>query len=97
MGAGDEMKTFEKTPSEVLSHRIRWQKLLDGATLLSDSWVSDSTVTIDSSTSDTDSSTVVYSGGSIGDKSIITCTMTGSDGKVREQSIKVVVVEFRGE
>ena len=89
------MKTFEKTPSELLDYTRKWKSFLSGATIASDSWASNSTVTIASNTNDSDSSTVNASGGSIGDESVLTCTMIDSNGSTHERSILIRVVEFK--
>ena len=91
------MKTFEKTPSELLNYTRKWRKFLNGATIASDEWASSSSVTIVSNTNDDDSSTVNTASGTVGDESILTCTMTDSNGEKYQRSILIKVVEYRGE
>ncbi len=61
-------QTIEKSPRDVLDYSFRWKAWLDkeGDTIVTSAYTVDSGITVDSDTSDSDSTSVYLSGGQDG-------------------------------
>ena len=80
------MKIFQKDPSDVLDYTFRWQRWLDGDTIVTSTWTTESGLTIDSESETIDSATVWVSGGRDGEEYIVTNTITTITGRTKEKS-----------
>ncbi len=98
------LKTFDKTPDEVLDFTVEWKKWLIAAsgdastpdTISTSTWTLDTGITKDSDTNDTDSTTVWISGGTKGSKYKAVNKIVTAASRTAERTIEINVEEYRG-
>lgn len=85
------MKGFVKDPQAILDYSLDWGPWLDGDTLSTSSWVVESPLTIVPSTEVFDSTTtsLFLSGGTAGEKHMVTNTITTALGRKDERSFEL--------
>ena len=87
------MKVFTKDPSDVLDYTRNASKFLNGDTISTSTWTTESGLTIDSQTNNTTSATVWLSGGQNGCDYIVTNRIVTAAGRTKELSFKLQVRE----
>lgn len=81
-----------KDPGESRAYAIDWSDHLGSATIQTSTWVVESgSVTAGSESETTTVATVLLTGGTVGDESELTNTITTSAGETLKQSIRVRV------
>jgi hypothetical protein len=80
-----------KDPDEVLDYEIDWSDRLDGDTISSSDWEIEAGIT-EGSTSNTTTVTKIWlSGGTIGEKYVLTNRIVTAGGRTMDQSTRIAV------
>lgn len=85
------MKAFTKDPSDVLDYTRNAAKFLNGDTISSSTWTTESGLTIDSQSNNTTSTTVWLSGGQNNCDYTVTNKIVTTAGRTKELSFKLQV------
>lgn len=87
------MRTFKKTPNEVLPYPVDFTDLIGAGTISSVAWTLESGITKDSQSNTTTTATAVISGGTAGTTYDVTCKITATTtGYKYERSFQIAVV-----
>lgn len=84
---------YTKDPAAVLDYGIDWSAWLDTDAISTSTWTVPSGITQDSSTSDTTTTTVWLSGGTVGQSYLVTNRITTTAGRTDERTIRIVVAD----
>ena len=88
------MKTFHKDPDATLDYNVNWADWLDtGDTISSVSFDADDGITIDSESNTNTVATAVISGGTVGTRYKITCSIVTANGDEDDRSFYIRVRE----
>ena len=87
------VKTFQKSPNEVLDYVRKATVFLDTDTISTSTWTTDNGITVDSSSNDTDSATVWLSGGTDGNTYKVTNKIVTATGRTKEQHFFIKVID----
>lgn len=89
------MATYKKGDQEVLDYGIDWSEFLlnEGSTISTSTWIVPAGLTVISESSSGTATSLVVSGGTIGELYILVNEITTAASKTYERSIKVVIVE----
>lgn len=86
-------KHFGKDPDAVLDYTIDWGPWLGDDTITSVSWVADADITVDSETNTTTTATVWLSGGTVGARHELTCSIVTAAGREDDRTIAIIIRE----
>lgn len=88
------MATYKKGDDEVLDYAIDWSDILtdEGVTISTSTWIVPSGITKDSESNSTTATSIVVSGGTIGELYTLTNIITTSGVPIFERSINIIIV-----
>lgn len=88
------LKWPDKDPDEVLDYRIDWSdRLSDGDTIQSSSWIIEGSVDKDSDSNSTTTATIWLSGGDTGSVSFLTNRVITLGGRTMDTTVRLKIKE----
>lgn len=86
-----QTSSWTKDPAARLDYEIDWTTWLDGDTLTASTWVSDSGLTVASSSYDDSKATVWLTGGTLGTRYKVTNHITTAQGRIDERTLTITI------
>lgn len=85
---------FFKDPEAVLDYKVLWGPWLPDTDVIEDSqWIVTGTLAVDNSSFTSTDTTVWLSGGTVGEREIVTNRITTADGRTEDYSFHIIVRE----
>ncbi len=82
---------FLKDPNEVLDYVRTWTEFLAGDTITTSTWTAETGITVSSSSNTTTTATVWLSGGTAGNRYLVTNRIVTTAGRTAEFSLPITV------
>ncbi len=82
---------YLKDPNEVLDYQIDWADFLAADTIVTSSWSAESGITVDGSSNTTTTATVILSGGTAGNRYVVTNRIVTAGGRTSDRSLTFTV------